>query len=93
MAIKPGLVLDGGLTAKDRWARESRWNEGAMPNSVPVNSLRIEDEHEQEDEDDLVADLGVSSVERLGRTVCRPVLPSVRILFSCEDVQRIALLP
>ena len=46
-----------------------------MPNSVPVNSLRIEDEHEQEDEDDLVADLGVSSVERLGRTVCRPVLP------------------
>src|ERR1700747_938508 len=23
MAIKPGLVLDGGLTAKDRWARES----------------------------------------------------------------------
>jgi hypothetical protein len=62
MAIKPGLVLDGGLTAKDRWARESRWNEGAMPNSVPVNSLRIEDEHEQED--DLVADLGVSSAER-----------------------------
>ena len=35
-----------------------------MPNSVPVNSLRIEDEHEQEDEDDLVADLGVSSAER-----------------------------
>ena len=51
-----------GLTAKRPAARRSRSNEGHAPNPVPFDPMRFEDEHEHED--DLVADLGVISVER-----------------------------
>jgi hypothetical protein len=44
--------------------RRSRRNEADAPNPVPLIPPRFEHENEHDDEDDLVADLGVSSVER-----------------------------
>jgi len=67
-----------GLTAKRPAARRSRSNEGDAPNPVPLIPLRFEDQHDDENEDEhLVADLGVSSVERLRRELSRTLRRSV----------------